>query len=1024
MSIPNRIAVLNADGTTDTSFDPGAGLDAAGYSVQVKPDGSVIAGGAFSMVSGSVRAKLAVFDSEGLLVSGVPTPNSTVRTLAVQTDGSFLLGGEFTAVDASTRNRIAKIDSDLFLEPAYNPNANGDVRGLLNQEDGKTIVVGAFTSVGGTTRNRIARLFNEAATTNLTVPSVNLVQWLRSGVSQETERVSFELSTDGGTTYSDIAGTTTRITGGWQLVPGASLSGTGIIRARAYPSDSHSNGILEDTVTFNVAQEIQVSDGATILENGVSTVAFTDTQLGTQQDRVITITNVGLSNLTFSGTHVTLATGTQWSVLVQPASPLTSGSSVTFALRFNPTSAGAKTDTVSIHNNDSDENPFTFSLTGTCTPGPGSVDSSWQPVANASSRTIALDSNGDIWLGGLFTTVNALNRLRYASVNTSGTALPQTGTIANGEVFCICQLFDGKVLIGGSFTSVSGVTRNRLARFNADGSFDAAFNVAANGTVLGLALQADGSIIVTGSFTTLGGVAHAGIGKLTSTGTVDNTFNTQLSSVVSASAITQTDGKIVVFGQVSFVGTTTRNSLFRLNADGSLDTTFDASPNRPVFSAALTSDGKVLAGGIYTSIGGASKTGLNRLTAVGAHDSAFSELQAAVLTSTVQCDGKAIVGSFATGSLAPTERLVRLSTTGTNDSTFVATARNTINGLALQEDGKVVLAGAFTVSGGTTRFVARLLNDNNAAISSLSIISPTSVQWLRGGTLPETQIVVFDYSQDSGATWTRLGQGTRISGGWSYSGNSLPISGILRAQAVIPCGYVNGSTTIHEEQVTFSNLAVADLIVEYPVGTVISDGGTINFPGTLPGQNLDQVITLRNTGAATLTGITLATAGDFSVTSAPASSIAANGSTTATIRFSPSAVGARGPIASTITSSVPGSKNPYTLLLTGNGVAVPTATTGSNSAPASGQRTLNGTFRANHDTATAYFQYKLASSSVWLTTGLTTISGFSNTAVSRTITGLTVGQVYQYRAIIYNAVNNGEAPASPFVGATVNFTAT
>jgi hypothetical protein len=45
--------------------------------------------------------------------------------------------------------------------------------------------------------------------------------------------------------------------------------------------------------------------------------------------------------------------------------------------------------------------------------------------------------------------------------------------------------------------------------------------------------------------------------------------------------------------------------------------------------------------------------------------------------------------------------------------------------------------------------------------------------------------------------------------------------------------------------------------------------------------------------------------------------------------------------------------------------------------------------------------------------------------VLKTITGLTAGQRYQYRAIIYNAVNSNELiPKPPFTGGTQEFTAT
>ena len=1023
MSIPNRIAILNSDGTTDTDFALTYGLDAAGRCVQVLADGQIVAGGEFTQVDLYNRNGLASISQLGLVSSDTANTNGTVHTLISQADGKILAGGAFTTVAGTTRNRIARLESDLTLEAAYDPNAGGIVYGLLNQDDGKTIAVGAFTTMGGVARNCIARLYNDAASTTLSVLSVDLVQWLRGGASPEAERVSFELSTDGGSTYADIAGTITRTGGGWQLVPSSSLTGSGLIRSRAYPTDSQSEGIVEETVAFDVNPEIQVTNGDTILVDGVSTVAFDDLQLGSSSEIDITISNVGLANLALIATPVTLTTGTQWSVLSQPPTPVAPGTSVTFTLRFTPTSTGAKTDTVTIRSDDADEDPFTFDITGTCTPGPGSADTTWQPVANNLVRTSTQDAGSEAWIGGSFTTVNSLNRLRYARVNSTGTVQSQTGTIANGEVFCFCQLPDGKVLVGGSFTSVSGVARSRLARFNADGSFDATFNVAANDIVTALALQADGSIVVGGAFTTLGGSARGCIGKLTPAGILDTSFTTATANQVYG-IVTQPDGKLLVYGITTSGGGVARSYIYRLNANGSGDATFDAAANGQVYAVAIDTSGNLLVGGIYTSIGGASKTGLNRLTSAGVHDNTFAELQASVRSVLLQCDGKVLAGSYLTGSLASTERLVRLSTTGTNDTTFVATARNAVYGLALQDDGKIIVTGNFTLAGGTTKYVARLLNDSNAATSVLSVVSETSVQWLRGGTAPEAQVVVFHYSQDGGTTWTSLGQGTRITGGWSLTGVALPISGTLRAQAYVPCGYFNGSTSIYEEQVAFSNLNVADLVIEYPVGTTISDGGSVSFPGTLPGQTSDITFTLRNTGNATLSSIAATVAGDFTITGSPATSLAANGSTTMTVRFTPSTIGARGPVTLSVTSSLPGTKNPYSINLNGSGVAVPLATTGSNSAPGSGQRTLNGTFRANHDTATAYFQYKLASSSTWLNSGSSTISGFTNVVVSKTITGLTVGQSYQYRALIYNAVNAGQTPASPFVGATTTFTAT
>lgn len=138
------------------------------------------------------------------------------------------------------------------------------------------------------------------------------------------------------------------------------------------------------------------------------------------------------------------------------------------------------------------------------------------------------------------------------------------------------------------------------------------------------------------------------------------------------------------------------------------------------------------------------------------------------------------------------------------------------------------------------------------------------------------------------------------------------------------------------------------------------------------------------------------------------------------VRFSPP-LGTTGYRYATLNlfSNNPGAKNPYTITLQGAAITAPTATTGTSTSP--GSQTLNGSFKANHDTAVAYFQYKLNSSSTWINSATSSISGFSAVAVSKTLSGLTAGQVYDFRAAIYNSVNTS---ADPVFGATVNFTAT
>lgn len=74
------------------------------------------------------------------------------------------------------------------------------------------------------------------------------------------------------------------------------------------------------------------------------------------------LTDIGSGNyITIGGTDASMFTVTQ-----QPTSPIAySNGSTTFKVLFTPTSSGTKSATISIGNNDTDENPYNFSIQGT-----------------------------------------------------------------------------------------------------------------------------------------------------------------------------------------------------------------------------------------------------------------------------------------------------------------------------------------------------------------------------------------------------------------------------------------------------------------------------------------------------------------------------------------------------------------------------------------------------------------------------------------------------------------------------------
>jgi hypothetical protein len=168
----------------------------------------------------------------------------------------------------------------------------------------------------------------------------------------------------------------------------------------------------------------------------------------------------------------------------------------------------------------------------------------------------------------------------------------------------------------------------------------------------------------------------------------------------------------------------------------------------------------------------------------------------------VQADGKVIIGGqFTTVAGTARNRIARLNADGTLDSTFDPNANDDVRSTAVQADGKVIIGGFFTTVGGTARNnIARI--DNGAATGSLSVPTLNKLKWLRGGTAPEATRVTFEYSANGGATYTLLGAGSRISGGWQITGVTIPGNAIVRARAFVSGGIYNSSGGIVEATAT------------------------------------------------------------------------------------------------------------------------------------------------------------------------------------------------------------------------------
>ncbi|HWX21059.1 MAG TPA: hypothetical protein VN578_14255, partial [Candidatus Binatia bacterium] len=102
----------------------------------------------------------------------------------------------------------------------------------------------------------------------------------------------------------------------------------------------------------------------------------------------------------------------------------------------------------------------------------GSVDANFNSAsgANGAVNSIALQPDGKILIGGDFTAINGTTRNRIARLNADGNLDTSfdPGSGADGSVHAIALQPDGNVFIGGDFTIVNGAVRPHLARLYAD----------------------------------------------------------------------------------------------------------------------------------------------------------------------------------------------------------------------------------------------------------------------------------------------------------------------------------------------------------------------------------------------------------------------------------------------------------------------------------------------------------------------------------------------------------------------------
>jgi len=370
--------------------------------------------------------------------------NNHVIVTKLQQDGKILVGGNFSSFNGTSANRLIRLNADGLLDTGFSIGGgfNQVVYSICIQADDKIVVAGWFTYYNGHVANHIIRLNSDG--------SIDSTFNFGTGFSYRTEIVAIQQD-------------------GKILVGGDFNSFNGIVSeniVRLNPDGSFDSTFVTGTGFSGYTKSISIQQDGKIIVGG-SFSSFN----GTTANRIVRLYTDGSIDPTFD-----------------------------IGLGFN-----------------------------------GSV------------MITTIQADGKIIVGGDFTTFNGNTTNGIIRLNTDGSldASFDPGTGFNNTLRSISVQQNGKIIVGGKFTEFNGTTENLIIRLNSDGSKDSTFqtgtgftNTGALVSLLSSAIQNDGQIIVGGTFVEYNGTAIAKIARLNGDCIVDEITDT----IIACSEYTWIDG--------------------------------------------------------------------------------------------------------------------------------------------------------------------------------------------------------------------------------------------------------------------------------------------------------------------------------------------------------------------------------------------------------------------------------------------------------------------------------------------------
>lgn len=359
-----------------------------------------------------------------------------------------------------------------------------------------------------------------------------------------------------------------------------------------------------------------------------------------------------------------------------------------------------------------------------------------------------------------------------------------------------------------------------------DGGLDTTFlasGAGANNMVWKILPLSSGKYLIGGSFTTYNGTARANFAQINADGSLDTAYPSSgtIGGGLVRAIVQQSDGKVVVGGHFTTFNGVARNRVARLNSDGTLDTSFlntGTGASASVQAMVLQPDGQLIIGGDFLSYNGVTRGNLARINSDGSLDTSFlntgSGANNVIDAIALQSDGKLVVaGSMSNYNGTARANLARVNADGSLDTGFMASntgTDNQINAITIQPDGKIIIVGFFVSYNSTTRNGIARLNSNGTLDTSFLSSGAGA-----GGTVYDVALAGDGKIYISGSFTT-------------YNGVSRGMIARLNADGSLDTSFLNSGSG--------ANSQIRPLILQPSDGKPIIGGNFTTYNGTTRGM--------------------------------------------------------------------------------------------------------------------------------------------------------------------------------------------